>query len=88
MTAVPTGVYAPQPGSKPPSSPWLGALRTGLVYLSAAWILVYTLLSVPPIEALGAWNYVGVCLLTVAVAVLGKAWRGEPYTRPTTTSRE
>jgi hypothetical protein len=80
------GVYA-QSADKPPSGPWLGALTSGLVFFGAAWILMYTLFSVPFVEALGAWNYVGVAGTIVLVTLLGKAWRGAPYVRPTTTSR-
>jgi hypothetical protein len=83
----PSGAYAPAPSRRPPSGAWHGALRTALTYLSAAWILVYTLLSVPPVEALGAWNYVGVLGLFVAVTALGRTWRGDEYVRPVRTTR-
>jgi hypothetical protein len=76
-----------RPGRKGPSRPWVGGLLTGLLYVQVAWILVYTLLDVPFVEALGAWNYVGNGGLTVVVVMLGRAWRGAPYTRPTSTSR-
>ncbi|SHN32421.1 cell division protein CrgA [Cryptosporangium aurantiacum] len=72
---------------RPPSAPWVGALSTGLTFLGAAWILAYTLLSVPALEALGAWNYIGVIGLVVVVTLLGKAWHGQDYERPTRTSR-
>jgi hypothetical protein len=72
---------------RPPSGPWLGALTSGLTFLGAAWLLAYTLLSVPPLEALGAWNYVGVAALVLVITLLGKAWRGADYERPTRTSR-
>ncbi|MFI5956611.1 cell division protein CrgA [Cryptosporangium sp. NPDC051539] len=72
---------------KPPSGPWHGALSTALIFGSAAWILVYTLLDVRPVEALGAWNYVGVLGLVVLNTIVGRTWRGTPYARPTHTSR-
>ncbi|GAA3396240.1 cell division protein CrgA [Cryptosporangium minutisporangium] len=70
-----------------PSPPWLGALTSGLTFLGAAWLLAYTLLEVPPLEALGAWNYVGIVGLVVVVTLLGKVWHGADYVRPTRTSR-
>ncbi|WP_035857442.1 hypothetical protein [Cryptosporangium arvum] len=79
------GPYAPS--GRRPSGPWLGALLSGLTFLSAFWLLAYTLLSLPPLEALGAWNYVGVIALIPVVTVLGKLWRGTDYERPTRTSR-
>jgi Cell division protein CrgA len=82
----PASIYT-QATEKPPSGPWLGALTSGFVFFGAAWILVYTLFSVPFVEALGAWNYVGVAGTIVLVTLLGKAWRGAPYVRPTHTSR-
>jgi hypothetical protein len=84
---MPESAYASQAEPKPPSAPWFGALNTALMFLGAAWILVYTMLSVPFVEALGPWNYVGVLLLVVASTLLGKAWRGAAYERPTRTSR-
>ena len=79
--------YTPEPDPKPPSGVWHGAVSTGLIFLGAAWILVYPLLDVPPVEALGAWNYAGVAGLVVANALVGRSWRGAPYERPTYTSR-
>lgn len=62
---------------RPPSPPWHGALFTAALFLGAGWLLVYTLLSVRPIEALGAWNYLGVLGLLLAASVVAAAWRGE-----------
>ena len=65
-----------------PSPPWFGGLVTGVNFLGAAWLLVYTLLPVRPIEALGGWNYVAVAGLIPVQAVLMMCWRGHPYRRP------
>ncbi|GLI01024.1 cell division protein CrgA [Phytohabitans aurantiacus] len=59
-----------------PSPPWHGALFTAALFASAAWLLVYTLLSVGPVEALGAWNYVGVVALTLGASIVAAFWRG------------
>jgi hypothetical protein len=63
--------------TRPPSPPWVGAVYTTALFGSAAWLLVYTLLSVRPVEALGAWNYAGVLGLLVTASVVGKLWRGD-----------
>ncbi|WP_170323859.1 cell division protein CrgA [Cryptosporangium phraense] len=70
-----------------PSRPWVGALLSSLTFLGAAWLLAYTLFDLPPVEALGPWNYVGVVGIVVVDALLGKLWRGADYVRPTNTSR-
>jgi hypothetical protein len=67
----------PRPSPPRPSPPWHGALFTAALFLGAAWLLAYTLLSVRPLEALGAWNYAGVLLLLLAATVVAKTWRGE-----------
>jgi len=82
---VTKGPYAPS--GREPSGPWLGAVTSGLTFLGAAWILAYTLLELPPLEALGAWNYVGVAAIVGVVTLLGKLWHGADYERPTRTSR-
>jgi hypothetical protein len=69
-----------------PSPAWFGGLLTGLTFLSAAWILGYTLLDVPFLEALGAWNYAVAIGCIVAQSVLNVFWHGEPYVRPTGTT--
>ncbi|GAA2624516.1 cell division protein CrgA [Paractinoplanes durhamensis] len=70
-----------------PSGRWLGALITACPLLAAAWLLAYTLLRLPFLEPLGGWNYAGPLALILAVGVLGRAWHGEEYVRPTSTSR-
>jgi uncharacterized membrane protein len=65
-----------------PSPPWRGAVQTVILFLNAAWLLAYTLLSLPPIEALGKWNYAGVIGLMVISSVLTQTWKGERYVRP------
>jgi hypothetical protein len=60
----------------PPSPPWHGALFTAALFGGAAWLLVYTLLSVPPVEALGAWNYLGMLALLGAAILVAAVWRG------------
>jgi Cell division protein CrgA len=62
---------------QPPSPPWLGALFTAALFGAAGWLLVYTLLSVHPIEALGAWNYLGALALMLTATVVAAVWRGE-----------
>jgi hypothetical protein len=63
--------------TRPPSPPWLGALFSAALFGAAAWLLVYTLLSVRPVEALGAWNYLGVLALMLAATCVVAVWRGE-----------
>ncbi|MCW6003663.1 hypothetical protein K1W54_03575 [Micromonospora sp. CPCC 205371] len=63
--------------TRPPSPPWHGAVFTGALFGAAAWLLAYTLLSIGPVEALGAWNYVGVLALTLAASIAAAFWRGE-----------
>jgi hypothetical protein len=65
------------PRAPRPSPPWHGALFTGALFGGAAWLLVYTLLSVPPVEALGAWNYLGVLALLVVATVAAASWRAD-----------
>ncbi|GAA4716419.1 cell division protein CrgA [Phytohabitans rumicis] len=59
-----------------PSPPWHGALFTAALFVDAGWLLTYTLLSVRPIEALGAWNYLGVLVLLLAASLGAATWRG------------
>jgi hypothetical protein len=61
----------------PPSPPWHGALFTAALFGGAGWLLVYTLLSIRPLEALGAWNYVGVSGLLLTATLVAVLWRGE-----------
>jgi Cell division protein CrgA len=63
--------------TRPPSPPWHGALFTASVFGGAAWLLVYTLLPVRPVDALGAWNYLGVLGLLVAATLVVARWRGD-----------
>lgn len=72
----------PQP---PASPPWHGALVTAAILTGTAWLLLYTLLSVP--AALGPWNYaIGAALVTASFPLVA-LWHGTPYTRPSTTTR-
>ena len=59
-----------------PSPPWVGALFTAAMFGAAGWLLIYTLLPVRPIDALGAWNYVGMLALLVAATTVAAIWRG------------
>ena len=63
--------------TRPPSPPWHGAVFTAALFGGAGWLLLYTLLSVRPIEALGAWNYLGVLALVLTATVVAAVWRGE-----------
>lgn len=63
--------------TRPPSPPWHGAVFTAALFASAAWLLTYTLLSIGPVEALGAWNYLGALTLTLAATIVTTLWRGE-----------
>lgn len=65
-----------------PSPPWHGAVTTGLLFLTAAWLLAYTLLDLPPLEAVGKWNYAGMLGLVAANSVFSQTWRGYDYVRP------
>ncbi len=65
-----------------PSPPWFGGLVTAVNFVGAAWLLVYTLLPLRPIESLGGWNYVAVAGLVPVQAVLMMFWRGHPYRPP------
>jgi hypothetical protein len=62
---------------KPPSPVWIGGLMMVILYGGSAWLLAYTLLSVPFIEPLGAWNYVIVLGCIVALSALAYSWRGD-----------
>lgn len=62
---------------RPPSPPWHGALFTAALFGGAAWLLVYTLLSIRPVETLGGWNYLGVLALLLAATLIAALWRGE-----------
>lgn len=64
--------------TRPPSPPWHGALFTATLFAGAAWLLAYTLLPVGPIDALGAWNYLGVGALILASTIVAALWRGQP----------
>lgn len=64
------------PLPRPPSPPWHGAVFTASLFCGAGWLLVYTLLSVRPIEALGAWNYLVVLALLLTAILAAAAWRG------------
>ena len=64
-------------GTRPPSPPWHGALFSAALFGGAGWLLAYTLLSVRPIDALGAWNYLGVLALLLTATLVAAAWRGE-----------
>ena len=63
--------------ARPPSPPWHGALFTAALFGGAGWLLVYTLLSVRPVAALGAWNYLGVLALLLTATLAAATWRGE-----------
>jgi hypothetical protein len=65
-----------------PSPPWHGAVVTVILFANAAWLLAYTLLSLPPLEALGKWNYAGMIGLIVISSVAQQTWKGERYVRP------
>ncbi|MEJ3750313.1 cell division protein CrgA [Actinomycetes bacterium KLBMP 9797] len=60
-----------------PSPPWHGALFTAALFGGAGWLLIYTLLSVRPIDALGAWNYLVVLALILTATVVAARWRGD-----------
>lgn len=53
-----------------------------ILFVNAAWLLAYTLLSLPPLEALGKWNYAGIIGLMVISSVSQQTWKGERYVRP------
>lgn len=65
-----------------PSPPWYGAVQTGLLFLDVAWLLAYTLLALPPLEALGGWNYAGMLAVIVLSTVVAQGWRCAEYVRP------
>ena len=69
-----------------PSPPWYGGLVSAVNFLAAGWLLAYTLVPVPPIQSLGAWNYLVVAAAIPVQAVLVKRWRGDPYVRPEATT--
>jgi hypothetical protein len=48
----------------------LGAIYTAALFSSAAWILVYTLLPIRPVDALGGWNYVIALALLATTALM------------------
>ena len=50
---------------------------TAALFGGAGWLLLYTLLSVRPVEALGGWNYVGVLALLLTATLIAALWRGE-----------
>jgi Cell division protein CrgA len=70
------------------SAPWYGGLVTAVNFVGAAWLLVYTLLPVRPLQALGGWNYVAVAGLVPVQAILMTRWRGHPYQRPVARANE
>jgi hypothetical protein len=72
-----SGTYDRHMSTRPPSPPWHGAVFTAALFGSAAWLLIYTLLSVGPVEALGGWNYLGALALTLAATAVTAFWRGE-----------
>ncbi|MFG1928338.1 cell division protein CrgA [Cryptosporangium sp. NPDC048952] len=82
-----SGAYGKDRQPKRPSGTWHGALSTALIFGGAVWLLAYTLLDLPWVEALGSWNYVGVVATVVLTTIVGYTWRGAPYERPTHTSR-
>ena len=64
------------PGSpRPPSPPWYGAVVTGLLGLTAAILLSYTLVDWGWQQRLGGWNYWGAVVLIGVIAVLLRRWR-------------
>jgi len=65
------------PRIRRPSPPWHGALFTAALFGGAGWLLAYTLLPVPPVEALGGWNYLGVLALLLTATLIVVLWRGE-----------
>jgi len=70
-----------------PSPPWHGALFTTALFVDVIWLLSYTLLDVPALEALGGWNYTGALALFLASGVPTATWRSAPYVRPAGRSR-
>src|SRR5437762_9942067 len=82
MGTVPVARDDPPPGGRKPSPPWFGWLIPALNFLGAAWLLIYTLLPIRPIQSWGAWNYLAVVALIPVQAVVVKRWRGDPYHRP------
>jgi hypothetical protein len=61
-----------------PSPPWHGALFTAGLFGSVGWLLLYTLPPTSPVEALGAWNYVGAASCQLAAILAAALWRGDP----------
>ena len=66
---------ASNPPRRPPSPPWYGGAVTGLLGLTAAILLTYTLADWGWQQRLGGWNYVAAVALIVANAVLLRRWR-------------
>jgi hypothetical protein len=57
-------------------SRWWGGLYTAGLFGSAGWLLIYTLLPIPGVDALGGWNYVIALALLTTVPAVSWIWRG------------
>jgi hypothetical protein len=72
-------MFATRTRERPPSPPWLGVVFTVALFGSAGWLLAYTLLPIRPVEALGAWNYLGALALLLAATATVAVWRGDNH---------
>jgi hypothetical protein len=73
---------APNPPAapSPPSPPWYGGVVTGLLGLTAAILLSYTLADWNWQQRLGSWNYATAAVLIGGIAILLRRWRPDRST--------
>ena len=76
-TPEPDAGAEPEEERHAPTAPWYGAVVTVSLFLSAAWLLSYTLLDWDWQQELGAWNYAAVGVLIVVTSALMKNWRAD-----------
>ena len=69
----------PEPERHPPTAPWYGAIATVALFLSAGWLLSYTLLDWDWQQRWGAWNYLVVLVLSSVPGRMLQHWHGEPH---------
>jgi hypothetical protein len=62
-----------------PTAPWYGAVVTVSLFLSAAWLLSYTLLDWDWQQRWGAWNYLVALVLSSVPGRMLQHWHGEPH---------
>jgi hypothetical protein len=70
-----TASHLPGAPPRPPSPPWYGGLVTGLLGLTAAILLSYTLADWDWQQRLGGWNYWAAVVLIGLIAILLRRWR-------------